>query len=93
MTAPDSEISIQPIIRRRLVDVSSERSISATFQVPGLISIPSDGIIHNVTDHCEIEFGCKDVIISNTKMLPIENLKSSAKRLFLRIQILVSTPF
>ena len=31
------------------MDVSSTGNVSATFKVPGLISIPSDGIIHNVT--------------------------------------------
>lgn len=45
----DSESSIQPTFRHRGLDVSSKGNISATFQVPGLISIPSDGIIHNVT--------------------------------------------
>jgi hypothetical protein len=39
----------QPAIRPRVLDVSSKGNISATFQVPGLIRIPSDGIVHNVT--------------------------------------------
>jgi hypothetical protein len=29
--------------------VSSTGNVNATFQVPGLISIPCDGIIHNAT--------------------------------------------
>jgi hypothetical protein len=45
----ESESSIQPTFQHRRLDVSSKGNISATFQVPGLISIPSDGIIHNVT--------------------------------------------
>jgi uncharacterized protein (TIGR02231 family) len=44
-----SQLSTQPTFRQPLVDVSSKGNVSATFQVPGLISIPSDGIIHNVT--------------------------------------------
>lgn len=31
------------------MDVSSTSNVNATFQVPGWINIPSDGIIHNVT--------------------------------------------
>jgi len=44
------ETSSQPVIRQLLADVdASKGNISATFQVPGLIHIPSDGIVHNVT--------------------------------------------
>ncbi|KAF8799602.1 hypothetical protein BYT27DRAFT_7149586 [Phlegmacium glaucopus] len=44
-----SEPSGQPNMQDRFLDVSSTGNVSATFQVPGLISIPSDGIAHNVT--------------------------------------------
>ena len=37
------------IVQERGLDVSSQGNVSATFQVPGLISIPSDDIFHNVT--------------------------------------------
>ncbi|KAG6915017.1 hypothetical protein DXG01_013899 [Tephrocybe rancida] len=37
-----------PIVHRQL-DVASKGNVSATFQVPGLITIPSDGVAHNVT--------------------------------------------
>ncbi|RDB15220.1 Protein F37C4.5 [Hypsizygus marmoreus] len=37
------------IIAHRELEVSSKGNVSATFQVPGLISIPSDGVAHNVT--------------------------------------------
>ncbi|KAF9051995.1 hypothetical protein BJ165DRAFT_1413836 [Panaeolus papilionaceus] len=36
-------------IKHRATNVSSDGAISATFSVPGLISVPSDGIAHNVT--------------------------------------------
>ena len=39
----------QPVMQEHYMDVSSTSNVSATFQVPGLISIPSDGTIHNVT--------------------------------------------
>lgn len=39
----------QPVMQEIHLDVSSTGNVNATFQVPGLISIPSDGIIHNVT--------------------------------------------
>ena len=36
-------------MQEHYMDASSTSNVGATFQVPGLISIPSDGIIHNVT--------------------------------------------
>jgi len=36
-------------MQERYLDVSSTGNVSATFKVPGLMSIPSDGIVHNVT--------------------------------------------
>lgn len=47
--APPTESFSQPAVQYRGLDVSSKGNISATFRVPGLMSIPSDGIIHNVT--------------------------------------------
>ncbi|KAG6811234.1 hypothetical protein H0H92_008404 [Tricholoma furcatifolium] len=38
-----------PRIVQRTMDVSSKGAVSATFQVPGLITVPSDGVVHNVT--------------------------------------------
>ncbi|KAG6907487.1 hypothetical protein DXG01_008777 [Tephrocybe rancida] len=40
--------SDRSIVHRGL-DVASKGNVSATFQVPGLITIPSDGVAHNVT--------------------------------------------
>ncbi|KAG6872120.1 hypothetical protein C0995_012774 [Termitomyces sp. Mi166 len=49
-------LSSEELPRRRLrsldhrtFDVVSKGNVSATFQVPGLITIPSDGVAHNVT--------------------------------------------
>jgi hypothetical protein len=39
----------EDIIAHRGLVVSSKGNINATFRVPGLISIPSDGQSHNVT--------------------------------------------
>ncbi|KAG6852228.1 hypothetical protein C0991_001818 [Blastosporella zonata] len=36
-------------IEHRGLEVVSKGTVSATFQVPGLITIPSDGVAHNVT--------------------------------------------
>lgn len=33
----------------KFVDVSTKGNVAATFRVPGLISVPSDGGKHNVT--------------------------------------------
>jgi hypothetical protein len=38
-----------PAMMQRRLSVMSKGNISATFQVPGVISIPSDGNTHNVT--------------------------------------------
>jgi hypothetical protein len=35
--------------RRQLEVLKGKGNVSATFQVPGMISIPSDGVAHNVT--------------------------------------------
>jgi hypothetical protein len=36
-------------LAHRQLSVSSRGNVSTTFQVPGMISIPSDGVVHNVT--------------------------------------------
>ena len=36
-------------IEHRGLEVSSRGNVSATFSVPGLMSIPSDNVAHNVT--------------------------------------------
>ncbi|GLB45330.1 putative mucoidy inhibitor A [Lyophyllum shimeji] len=38
-----------PRVGHRTLEVSSKGNVSATFEVPGLITIPSDGAAHNVT--------------------------------------------
>lgn len=38
-----------PDMNHRVLPVSSKGSISATFKVPGIITIPNDGAVHNVT--------------------------------------------
>ncbi|KAF9465725.1 hypothetical protein BDZ94DRAFT_1320026 [Collybia nuda] len=40
--------TMTPMSHRRL-DVSSKGNISATFEVPGLLDVPSDGVAHNMT--------------------------------------------
>ena len=42
-------LSASPNQEQHYTDVSSTSNVGGTFQVPGLISIPSDGIFHNVT--------------------------------------------
>jgi hypothetical protein len=42
-----------PEMRKRIMRVASKGDISASFAVPGLISVPSDGVSHNVTV-CEL---------------------------------------
>ncbi|KAF8867671.1 hypothetical protein BD779DRAFT_1794936, partial [Infundibulicybe gibba] len=42
-------VSESPMMLHRGLDVSSKGNVSATFRIPGLISIPSDGGSHNVT--------------------------------------------
>ncbi|KAG5640964.1 hypothetical protein DXG03_006525 [Asterophora parasitica] len=44
----DSEYSA-PTVAHRELQVTSKGTVSATFEVPGLISIPSDNAAHNVT--------------------------------------------
>ncbi|KAF8148209.1 hypothetical protein B0H34DRAFT_669000 [Crassisporium funariophilum] len=48
-TSSDIMPKERPSIQHRELTVSSKGNISATFGVPGLISIPSDGVPHNVT--------------------------------------------
>ncbi|KAF5374158.1 hypothetical protein D9615_008861 [Tricholomella constricta] len=45
LTAP----AAPPVLAHRATEVSSKENVSATFKVPGLITIPSDGVAHNVT--------------------------------------------
>lgn len=45
---PPRSAPLAPMTHRGLT-VSSKGNISATFEVPGLLSIPSDGAAHNVT--------------------------------------------
>lgn len=56
MTAPVRPMVAMPVlpippppITHRGVNVASKGNISATFEVPGVLSIPSDGVAHNVT--------------------------------------------
>ncbi|PPQ75228.1 hypothetical protein CVT24_007655 [Panaeolus cyanescens] len=44
-----SSVAYDTAVLHRGADVSSKGAVSATFSVPGLISIPSDGDAHNVT--------------------------------------------
>ncbi|KAM6493926.1 protein of unknown function (DUF4139) domain containing protein [Amanita muscaria] len=46
---PSNPISQTDSLRFRRADVSSKGNVSATFTVPGIITIPSDGTAHNVT--------------------------------------------
>ena len=54
MMSVDNSIDLlRPVERARMehrkLTVMSKGNVSATFQVPGIISIPSDGNAHNVT--------------------------------------------
>jgi len=49
MRAAYAESDESPSIRHRELHVSSKGYVSATFGVPGLITIPSDNVGHNVT--------------------------------------------
>ena len=39
----------QPVMQEQYTDASSTGNVGATFRAPGLISIPTDVIIHDVT--------------------------------------------
>jgi hypothetical protein len=41
--------TIEDTVQHRTLQVTSKGNVSATFEVPGVISIPSDGEAHNVT--------------------------------------------
>ena len=44
-----STLDADEFIQHRGLDVSSKGNVTATFSVPGLMTIPSDGVAHNVT--------------------------------------------
>jgi hypothetical protein len=48
-TMKDYAGGMAPSLGHRHLSVASKGNVSATFQVPGMISIPSDGVVHNVT--------------------------------------------
>lgn len=66
-------VAFRRAMRKRSFHVSSKGDINATFAVPGLISIPSDGVAHNVTI-CELELDADMSWVSVPKKSPKAHL-------------------
>ena len=66
-----------PQMAKRDLVVSSKGNVTATFQVPGLISVPTDNESHNVTIS-ELKLDANHVLGSSSE----ERSKSSSNGLF-----------
>jgi hypothetical protein len=76
--------------RRRLAVLKAKGNVSATFQVPGMISIPSDGDAHNVTI-TELKLSASMSWVCIPKMDTKVHLKVNCPRRCLQCFLLVLT--